>query len=207
MIRKATEHIEDVKWDVKKGQAIYSSIYTHRLVHWISSGRIKRGEVTVWRGGLSGWVKPEELPELIPYFKQWEERHKPKKKRRLSIHRKKEIKTILVIDDEPDTCSLLKRTLDKKYEVNTVTTGRGGISFVKKHKPDFVFLDLKLNDTDGLTVLSRIKKVSPQTTVTMISAYGDEVVRKEAEDLGAFNFLDKPLFQKKIFNVIKMANA
>lgn len=96
--------------------------------------------------------------------------------------------------------------LDKKYEVNTVTTGRVGINFVKKHKPDFVFLDLKLNDIDGLTVLSRIKKVSPHTTVTMISAYGDEVVRKEAEDLGAFNFLDKPLFQKKIFNVIKMAN-
>ena len=111
----------------------------------------------------------------------------------------------MVIDDEEDICRLLKNFLDKKYEVNTVTTGRGGINFVKNNKPDMVLLDLRLGDMDGLKVLSKIKKISPRTVVTMISAYGDEDLKKEARHIGAFGFLDKPLFEKKVLNVIKKA--
>ena len=206
-IAETIKYLKDVKWDIKKAQTIYSDIYTYRLIYWISIGRIKRGEVMVWRGGLSGFVKPESLPELIPYFEQWEAGKKPKKKRRAFVHRKKEIKSILVIDDEEDICRLLKNLLDKKYEVNTATTGRGGINFVKKNKPDLVLLDLKLKDMEGLSVLSRIKQVRPRTIVTMISAYGDEDVKKDAKRFGAFSFVDKPLYQKKIFNAIKRANA
>lgn len=200
---KMRKYIVDVKWDVKKEHSIYSGVYTHRLVQWISTGKIKKGEVMVWRGGLSGWQKPEVLPELTPYFREWEARQKPKKKKRVCVRRKKDIKTILVIDDEKDTCFLLKNLLGEKYKVNTVTTGREGINFVKKHKPDFVLLDLKLHDMDGLTALSRIRKTSPRTVVTMISAYGDEDIKKDARRYGAFSFLDKPLYQKKIYNVIR----
>lgn len=196
--------LKDEKWDVKKEQAVYSGVYTHRLVHWIKNGRIKKGEVTVWRGGLSGWTKPESLPELIPFFEQWEASQRKKRKKRIVVHKKKEIKSILVIDDEPDTCDLLKQLLEK-YEVNAVTTGRGGINFVKEHKPDMVLLDLKLGDMDGIKVLSKIKKVSPGTLVTMISAYGDEDIKNEARHIGAFGFLDKPLFEKKVLNILKKA--
>lgn len=196
---------EDVKWDVKKEKTIYSDVYTHRLVEWIASGKIKRGEVMVWKGGLSGWQKPERLPELMPYFEELEAKQKPKKKKRAYIHRKRNIRDILIIDDEKDTCYLLKSLLGKKYNVNTTTRGREGINFVKKHKPDFVLLDLKLRNMDGLTALSRIKKASPSTVVTIISAYGDDKLKKEAKRCGAFSFLDKPLYQKKVFNTIKKA--
>jgi len=206
MLIQIPKELKDVKWDIRRAQSIYSGIYTHRLVHWITEGRIKKGEVMVWRGGLSGYVKPESLFELIPYFEQWEAAQKPKRKKRF-IHKKREIKSILVIDDEEDICRLLKNFLDKKYEVNTVTTGRGGINFVKNNKPDMVLLDLKLKDMEGLSVLSRIKQSRPRTIVTMISAYGDEDVKKNAKSFGAFGFVDKPLYQKKIVNAIKRANA
>lgn len=202
------QKIKDIKWDVKKGHSIYTEVYTHRLANWISTGRIKKDEVTVWRGGLSGWVRPEELSELTPYFEEWETKQQRKKrKKRVAIHRKKEIKSILVIDDEEGTCHLLNRLLNQKYEVNTVTTGQSGINFVKREKPDLVLLDLKLKDMDGLSVLAKIKKASPGTIVTMISAYGDEDVKEEAKNYGAFSFLDKPLYEKKIFNTIKKATA
>lgn len=197
--------IVDVKWDVKKGYSVYSEVWTHRLVHWISTGIVKRGDIMVWRGGLSGWTRPEDLSELLPFFRQWEARRRPKKKKKVLIRRKKEIKSILVVDDEPDTCLLLKSLLGDKYEVSTVTTGREGIRHIKKNKPDLTFLDLRLRDMDGLTVLSRIKKASPSTIVSMISAYGDEDVKREAVHYGAFAFLDKPLYQRKVFSVIKRA--
>jgi len=198
--------LKDIKWDIWKGHTSYTGIYTNRLIQWILSGGIKKGEVRVWRSGLAAHVPPENLPELKPYFDQWEAKQKRGRKRKVTIHRKKQIKSILVVDDEEDTCSLLK-TLLAGYEVNTVTTGRGAINFVTQNKPDMVLLDLKLGDMDGLKVLSKIKKASPRSLVTMISAYGDENVKKEAKEYGAFSFLDKPLFKKKVFNIIKKAKV
>lgn len=200
-------YIQDVKWDIKKEHRIYTNVYTHRLVHWIANGIIKKGEFIVWRGGLSGWQKPENLPELIPFFKDWQEKQRPKKKKRAYIRRKKTVNTILVIDDEEDTCFLLKNLLGNKYKVDTATTGREGISFARKHKPDFVLLDYRLRNMDGLTALSRIRKASPRTIVAMISAYGDESIKREAKRNGVFGFLDKPLYQKKVFNIIKKATS
>lgn len=196
-------YIQDVKWDVKKENTVYSNVYTHRLVQWISSGKIKKGEVTVWTGGLSGWHKPEALPELIPYFEEWQAKQRLRRKRRVLIFKKKFIKTIAVIDDEEDTCFLLKNLLGRKYGVNIFTSGRKGINYIKKHKPDLALLDLRLQDVDGLTALSRIKKASPRTIVTMISAYGDDEVKREAMRYGAYSFIDKPLYQRKIFGLIK----
>ena len=62
----------ELKYDVKRGADIYRAISAPRFRAWISTGYIKRGEVVVWRSGLSGWRKPEELAELTPFFKQWE---------------------------------------------------------------------------------------------------------------------------------------
>lgn len=195
--------ITDVKWDVKKGASVYTEVWTHRLVHWILKGIIKKGEIMVWRGGLSGWYKPEDLPELKPYFEEWKARHEPRKRKRFVVRRKKEIKSISVIDDEEDTCLLLKKLLGDKYEISTFTEGREGVNYIRRNKPDLVLLDLRLRDIDGLTALSRIRKASPRTVVSMISAYGDENVKKEAKHYGAFSFIDKPLYQKKILSVIR----
>lgn len=203
MIPRYPEQFKDTKWDVKKEHTVYTGIYTHRLVFWISEGRIKKGEVMVWRGGLSGWEKPEQLPELIPYFRLWEEKQRPRKRRRIPIQRKRVIKDILVIDDEEDTCLLLKNLLGERYKVDTFTVGRKAINYIKRHKPDLAFVDLRLRDMDGISVLSRIRKISPRTIPVMISAYGDDEVKDEAEHHGAFSFIDKPLYQRKIFNVIR----
>lgn len=62
----------EVKYDIRRGADIYRTIYDSRLRWWISTGKIKRGEVIVWRSGLSGWRKAEELEELRPFFEQWE---------------------------------------------------------------------------------------------------------------------------------------
>ncbi len=62
--------MEEIRWDIKKGPRIFSRVSDGRLKLWISIGKIKADETVVWRSGLSGWCKPEELKELTSFFKR-----------------------------------------------------------------------------------------------------------------------------------------
>ncbi|MDP3297496.1 MAG: response regulator [Thermodesulfovibrionia bacterium] len=196
-----------IKYDIKRGADIYREIYGARLQKWISTGKIKRGEVLVWRSGLSGWRKAEELEELAPFFKKWEERELGKIKREKPdkfLTHKKQIRNILIIDDEQDMCSLLHDALSrKKYNVAIANTMGDAIGCIKRTIPDLIFLDLRLPDGDGIKLLSKIKKQNPNAIVNIISAYGSEESREEARKKGAHSFIDKPFTEREILRSIR----
>lgn len=199
----------EIKWDIKRGAQIYGSVFDARLKGWVATGKIKAGEVLVWRSGFSGWRKPEELEEFQSYFKQWErsQLRKVRRRKRLIRHRTledKEIKDILIIDDEKDICTLLGDLLTQDgYNVTTANTRREGIACIKRHSPHLVFLDLKLPDGDGLKILSKIKEISPNTRVNIISAYGSEEKKEEARQKGVDMFIDKPFTEETILNSLR----
>jgi len=198
----------EVKWDIKRGADVYRQVFDSRLKSWISTGKIKPGEVVVYRSGFSGWRKPEELNEIIPYFRRYEKAQLRKIKRRKparnTLPEKTHIKNILIIDDEKDLCQLLGDTLSSHgYNVESANTRRKAMSSLKSHSPDMVFLDLKLPDGDGLRLLSCIKKINPSTAVNIISAYGTEEVRDKARKLGAYGFIDKPFSEETILRNIR----
>jgi len=201
----------EIKWDIRRGAGIYRLVFDVRLKSWIATGKIKAGEALVWRGGFSGWRKPEELEELQPYFKRWERSQLRRIKRRRLLRHKtlpdKEIKNILIIDDEKDICSLLGDVLTNNgYNVTTANTKREGIACIKKQPPHLVFLDLKLPDGDGLKALSKIKKINPKTRINIISAYGSEEKREEAKQKGVYAFIDKPFTEEIILDSVKEAS-
>ncbi len=200
--------MQEIKWDIKRGAEIYRTVYDARLKGWISTGKIKRGEVTVWCSGSSGFRKPEELPELASFFERWEKlqlrRKKRKKLKEQVIHQPKLIRNILIIDDEQDLCSLLSDALSGRgYHVTTANTGKEGMGRIRKASPDLVFLDLKLPDGDGIKILSKIRRTCPETIVNIISAYGSEERREEASKKGARGFIDKPFTESDILKSIK----
>lgn len=194
----------EIKYDVKRGADIYRLIYRSRLTDWILRGIIKRGEAIVWRSGLSGWRKPEELKELKPYFKQKDEEDLKRNKQEIKPRSfpNKLIKNILVIEDEEDLCWLLSNTLkDKGYNVifaNTISEGTAHL----KESPDMVFLDLKLPDGDGMDILPKIKEITSETLVTVISAYGSEERMEEARAKGVCSFIDKPFTEESILEIL-----
>ena len=196
----------EIKYDIRRGAQIYRAIYGARLRSWISRGVIKRGETVVWRSGLSGWRKPEELAELAPFFKQWEKQQlqeAERQKRELLL--KKKIKNILIVDDEKDLCSLLSEGLTQRhYNVSIANTKREAMACLKKKSPDLVLLDLKLSDGDGIKILPRIKSINPETVVIVISAYGSEEARQMAKKGGAFTFINKPFTEEDILRAIKV---
>jgi CheY-like chemotaxis protein len=198
----------EIKWDIKRGADVYRQVFDSRLKSWISTGKIKPGEVVVYRSGFSGWRKPEELNEIIPYFQRYEKAQarkiKRKKPTRREIFKKKRINSILIIDDEKDLCLLLGDALSSHgYNVKCVHTRKEAMSSLKMQAPDIVFCDLKLPDGDGMKILSKIRSISPRTIVSMVTAYGSEETRGEAKRLGAYSFIDKPFSEEDILESIK----
>ena len=198
----------EIRWDIKRSADVYRQILDARLKFWISAGKIKSGEVIVWRGGFSGWRRPEDLEELIPYFRRYERSQLRKTKRRKPVRRaileKTQIKNILIIDDEKDLCQLLGDTLSSHgYNVEFAHTKKEAFSSLKSQTPDLVFCDLKLPDGDGMRILSKIRKIHPGTIVNIITAYGSEEARDEARRLGAHGFIDKPFSEEDILDNIR----
>ena len=100
---------------------------------------------------------------------------------------------VVVIDDE----LLIRKSLTKVlrargYRVETAATGSAGVELVERIRPQVAILDMRLPDTDGLSVLRRVKQAAADTQVIVITAYGDVDSAVEAMKLGAADFVRKP---------------
>lgn len=106
---------------------------------------------------------------------------------------------ILVVDDEPDLEILLRQKFRKKIRQNQLELffASNGIEALQKlaDKPDIdmVLTDINMPIMDGLTLLERIKKLNPFLKAVIVSAYGDMENIRKAMNLGAFDFLVKPI--------------
>ena len=101
-------------------------------------------------------------------------------------------RTVLVIDDEPPICRLLRLTLEPQgYRVFEADNGQLGLQEAAARRPDVIVLDLGLPDMDGLTVLKRLREWS-QTPVLVLSVRDREADKVAALDNGADDYLTKP---------------
>jgi len=101
---------------------------------------------------------------------------------------------VLIVDDEPEICSLLEEFLSQRgYAVATATSGEEGISKFAVMKPDLVLLDIRMPDIDGLQVLKQIKQSDPQTGTIMITAIKDSDTVKQALTMGVNDYIVKPI--------------
>ncbi len=101
---------------------------------------------------------------------------------------------ILVVDDEPNVRGSLEGLLsDEGYHVRSCKSGEEGVKSIEKDYADIVLLDVLLPGMDGIEVLKKIKTVSPQTEVLMMSGHSDLSTAVQATKLGAQNFFEKPL--------------
>jgi DNA-binding response OmpR family regulator len=101
---------------------------------------------------------------------------------------------LLIIDDDKQTSDYLKEFFTlRKCDVSTALSGEEGLLELKRQKPDIVLLDVKMVGMDGLEVLKEIKKIDKNIKVIMTTVASDEVTRQKAKELGADDFIKKPL--------------
>ena len=104
------------------------------------------------------------------------------------------MKKILVIDDEVPTLQMLKLFLEAcGYIVLTAENADSGLEIFEREKPPIVLTDIKMPGKDGFSILKTIKEMRPETEVMVITGHGDKDLAKQAFDLNATEFFNKPL--------------
>jgi two-component system response regulator HydG len=113
---------------------------------------------------------------------------------------------ILVIDDDRDMCLLLKRFLSKHgFEVEEANTAKRAIELLDVTEYSLVLCDFRLDNTDGKTMLVKIKEKYPHMPVIIITGYSDIKIAVEVMKLGAYDYITKPLFPDEIILTIRKA--
>ncbi len=113
---------------------------------------------------------------------------------------------ILVIDDDRDMCLLLKRFLSKHgFEVEDANTSKKALELLENTEYSLVLCDFRLDNTDGKTMLIKIKEKYPDMPVIIITGYSDIKIAVEVMKLGAFDYVTKPLFPDEIIVTIRKA--
>lgn len=110
-------------------------------------------------------------------------------------------KTILVVDDERDLLDLIEYNLRKEgYDVLKADDGLDGIRLAKKYQPDLLILDIMMPNMDGLEVCEQIRKDKEleHTPIIFLTAKDDEKTEIEGLNLGADDYLTKPISTTKL---------
>lgn len=103
-------------------------------------------------------------------------------------------KRILVVDDEENTRLALTRLLAREgYDVKTAANGSEALSQIRNHPVELIITDLNMPVMNGLTFLRELNREQPASNVIMITAYGEVESYLEALNLGAFEYLNKPV--------------
>jgi DNA-binding NtrC family response regulator len=106
---------------------------------------------------------------------------------------------VLIVDDEESLRDSMSQVLAKEgYAVRGAVNGREGLAAFGGEAFGVVFLDLRLPDTDGISVLRQMKEARPETPVVIITGYGSIESAVEAIKLGAFHYLTKPFTPEEL---------
>ena len=118
---------------------------------------------------------------------------------------KKQIKLLIVDDEEKFLSATAERLGLRDFDVTTATEGKQAIKAAKKGKFDVAILDLRMPGMDGMELLQILKKKHKYLEVTILTGYASIDSAVEATKLGAFSYLEKPYNFEKLLEVLKEA--
>lgn len=114
--------------------------------------------------------------------------------------------TILVVDDEQDLLDLIEYNLMKEgYKVLKAENGLEALDVAKEKNPDLVLLDIMMPKMDGLEVCEKMRSDADLKHIPIIflTARGDEKTEVEGLNLGADDYVTKPISTTKLISRIK----
>jgi DNA-binding response OmpR family regulator len=115
---------------------------------------------------------------------------------------------VLIVDDEAELVSALEERLNLRgFQASGVTTGAEALSLLAGEPFDVVVLDLKMPGLGGLEVIRRIKQEHPDLQVILLTGWGSEEDARKGQQLGAYDYLMKPVKIDDLVRVLLSACA
>jgi DNA-binding response OmpR family regulator len=114
------------------------------------------------------------------------------------------VKKLLVVDDEKDICDFVKNFFGKRgFNVLSASNGEEALPIIEKEKPDITLLDIRMPKLGGIETLRQMKAKDPTREVIMVTCVDDLEKMKEAKELGAHDYITKPLVLDELARKVK----
>jgi DNA-binding NtrC family response regulator len=115
-------------------------------------------------------------------------------------------KKVMFVDDEAGVRLSWDRFLSQQgFDVTTAEDGKNAIDILKNEQVDVVVSDLRMPGVDGVQLLEWIHEERPNTQFILLTGYGDEDVERKVRELGAFEYLNKPISPDTLAAVVTAA--
>lgn len=116
----------------------------------------------------------------------------------------KHSKRILVVDDEENArIALAKLLANEGFTVDSVANGFEALSYLRQQEVDLIITDINMPEMNGITFLKELNKSFPKNNVIMVTAYGGVESYIEAMNLGAFEYINKPVKIEELKSILK----
>ena len=112
-------------------------------------------------------------------------------------------RSLLLVDDDKPFLTRLSRAMEARgFSVATADSVAEGLVAIAHHAPAFAVIDMRLQDGNGLDVISELKARRPEARGVILTGYGNIVTAVTAVKLGAFDYLAKPADADEIYHAL-----
>ncbi len=114
---------------------------------------------------------------------------------------------LLLVDDEREFIQTLSERLQMRDMGSVVAyDGKSALELVHNDEPEVMIIDLKMPGIDGMQVLEEVKKIRPQIEVIVLTGHGSEQDRLDCMEMGAFDYMQKPVDINQLSSLLKKAH-
>ena len=186
----------DIKMPLMDGVQIYRKIKKIRpetIVIMMTAYAVENLVAQALKEGAYGIIyKPLDIEKMISLIEK--------------SRKKKQGALILIVDDDPGTCTTLKNILLKKgYRISIAHDGEKAVTMAQEKTYDIILIDLKLPTINGLEVYLKIKEIDPKLVAIMMTGYCKEMTDlvEEALNNDAYACIFKPLDIEKLLMLVE----
>ncbi len=90
----------------------------------------------------------------------------------------------------------------RNYEVFNASSGKEAIKIVNKERPRVILLDINMRGMDGMETLQKIREIDKEAAIIMVTGVADEDIMRRAKELGADDYITKPLSLEYLDKVV-----
>lgn len=110
---------------------------------------------------------------------------------------------ILIVDSKKEICYFsVKFFEDRNFKAFSAESGREALEIAANEKPEIALLEMSVEGMGGLPVLKRIREISPDTKVIVVTDIDDMEIMDEARKLGAVAYLTKPVLLSQLLDIV-----